>query len=56
VDIIAAIRDSWWDGKTWSSYSQLMGLPASQVSDNYVFPAYNNVTLDDQLRFGVPGD
>ncbi len=54
VDIIAAIRDSWWDGRTWSSYSQLMGLPASQASDNYVFPAYNNMTLDEQLRFGVP--
>ncbi len=52
VKIIAAERDSWWDGSTWSSYAQLMGLPASQVSDTYVFPAYNNVTLDEQLRFG----
>ncbi len=52
VKIIAAERDSWWDGKTWSSYAQLMGLPASQVTDTYVFPAYNNVTLDEQLRFG----
>ncbi len=52
VKIIAAERDSWWDGKTWSSYAQLMGLPAGQVSDTYVFPAYNNVTLDEQLRFG----
>ncbi len=52
VKIIAAERNSWWDGKTWSSYAQLMGLPAGQVSDTYVFPAYNNVTLDEQLRFG----
>ncbi len=52
VKIIAAERNSWWDGKTWSSYAQLMGLPASQVTDTYVFPAYNNVTLDEQLRFG----
>jgi uncharacterized protein YceK len=54
VPIITAERDSWWDGKTWSSYSQFMGLPASQVSDTYMFPAYNNVTLDEQLRLGVP--
>ncbi len=52
MHIIAAERDSWWDGTTWSDYAQLMGLPASQVSDTYVFPAYNNVTLDEQLRFG----
>jgi hypothetical protein len=30
------------------------GLPVSQVSDTYLFPAYNNVTLNEQLRFGVP--
>ncbi len=52
VKIIAAERDSWWDGKTWSSYAQLMGLPAGEASDTYVFPAYNNITLDEQLRFG----
>jgi subtilisin-like proprotein convertase family protein len=55
VPIIAAIRDSWWDGTAWSSFSQLMGLPAGQVSDTYVFPAYNNVSLDEQLRFGNVG-
>ncbi len=54
VPIIAAIRDSWWDGATWSSFAQTMGLPAGQVSDTYLFPAYNNVSLDEQLRFGVP--
>jgi hypothetical protein len=31
-----------------------MGLPSSLLSDTYVFPAYNNVSLDEQLRFGVP--
>jgi hypothetical protein len=54
VKIVAALRDSWWDGATWSSYSQLMGLPSGQLSDAYMFPAYNNVSLDEQLRFGVP--
>jgi nitrous oxidase accessory protein NosD len=52
VKIIAAIRDSWWDGSAWSSYSQLMGLPSNQASDKYTFPSYNNVTLDEQLRIG----
>jgi hypothetical protein len=54
VKIIAAERDSWWDGKTWSSFVQMMGLPATLLSDTYMFPAYNNITLDEQLRFGVP--
>ena len=52
VKIIAALRDSWWDGTTWSSFIQTMGLPGELVSDTYLFPAYNNVSLDEQLRFG----
>ena len=55
VKIIASIRDSWHDGTKWSSYAQLMGLPKTQLSDTYLFPAYNNVSLDDQLRFGNVG-
>jgi hypothetical protein len=52
VPIIAAMRDAWAaNGKT-TSFAQLMGLPASQLSDTYVFPAYNNVTLNEQLRIG----
>ena len=27
-----------------------MGLPLEQLSDTYVFPGYNNVTLNEQLR------
>ena len=58
VKIISALRDSWWDGTTWSSFVQTMGLPAglpvNQLSDTYLFPAYNNVSLDEQLRFAVP--
>ena len=52
VKIIASIRDSWHDGTKWSSYAQIMGLPENLLSDTYLFPAYNNVSLDDQLRFG----
>jgi hypothetical protein len=39
---------------TTTSYVQLMGLPATSLSDSYYFPAYNNITLAGQLRFGVP--
>jgi hypothetical protein len=52
VKIIAALRDSWYDGKTWTSYVQLMGLPKEQLSDTYYLPAYNNISLSGQLRFG----
>ena len=33
------------------SYSEIMGLPASQVDNIYWLPWYNNVDLDTQLRF-----
>jgi len=55
VKLIASIRDAWHDGTKWSSYAQLMGLPENQLCDTYLFPAYNNVSLDDQLRFGNVG-
>jgi hypothetical protein len=54
VKIIASLRDSWYDGTEWTSYAQLMGLPNGQLSTSYYFPAYNNVSLDDELRIGVP--
>jgi hypothetical protein len=54
VKLIASLRDSWYDGSEWTSYAQLMGLPASQLSSTYVFPAYNNVSLGDEIRIGVP--
>jgi hypothetical protein len=52
VQIIAALRDAWWDGKRWTSFAQMMGLPS--LSDTYYFPSYNNVSLSGQLRFGAP--
>jgi hypothetical protein len=52
VKIIAALRDAWYDGARWTSFAQMMGLPA--LSDTYYFPSYNNVSLSGQLRFGVP--
>jgi hypothetical protein len=49
--IIAALRDAYLVGGKVESFSQLMGLPQEQLSDSYVFPAYNNLTLSGQLRF-----
>jgi hypothetical protein len=54
VDIISAIREAWMANGTTTSFVQLMGLPAGQLSTTYLFPAYNNVTLNEQLRIGVP--
>jgi len=31
-----------------------MGLPFEQLSSVFWFPAYNNVTLNEQLRIAVP--
>jgi hypothetical protein len=36
------------------SFVQLMGLPAGHLSATYLFPAYNNATLNEQLRIGMP--
>ena len=56
VKIIAAIRDAWAPpSRSITSFSQLMGLPASALSTKYYFPAYNNLTLNEQLRFGNVG-
>ena len=57
VKIIAAIRDAWTPtgGSSITSFVQTMGLPAGQLSTSYYFPAYNNVNLDEQLRFGNVG-
>jgi len=54
VDIISSIREAWAVNGVTQSFVQLMGLPAGQLSTTYLFPAYNNVTLNEQLRFGVP--
>ena len=50
VKIISAIREAWAVNGVTNSFVQLMGLPAGQLSNKYVFPAYNNVTLNEQLR------
>jgi hypothetical protein len=54
VLIIASKRVAYFNGSAWSSFAEMMGLPQSQLSTSYVFPWYNNVDIDTQLRFGVP--
>jgi hypothetical protein len=38
-----------------SSYSELMGFPANQLTNDYMFPYYNNVAMDSQLRISNVG-
>ena len=41
------------------SYTEFMGIPASKLTDTYIFPWYNNATaggLSSQLRFGNVGN
>ena len=54
VKIISSIREAWASNGTTTSFAQLMGLPSQQLSTTYLFPAYNNVTLNEQLRIAVP--
>ena len=56
VPIIASERVAYLNPQNnkWTSFSEMMGLPASQLTTFYVFPWYNNVDLNTQLRFGVP--
>jgi hypothetical protein len=54
VKLISAIREAWAVNGVTKSFVQLMGLPAGQLSTTFLFPAYNNVTLSEQLRIAVP--
>ena len=54
VPIIASERVGYFNGTKWTSFSEMMGLPSSQLTSHYVFPWYNNVDLNTQLRFGAP--
>ena len=55
--IIAALLDVWLQpgSNMVTSYAQTMGLPKELLSDTYYFPAYDNVTVNGQLRFGNVG-
>src|SRR5687767_2280158 len=52
VPIVAAERVIYKVNGTPTSFSEMMGLPDSQLDTTYWLPWYNNVDLDTQLRFG----
>ena len=54
VPILAAMRVIQSVNGEQTSYSEITGLPASQLSSSYWFPWYNNLNFDTQLRIGVP--
>jgi len=54
VSIIASERVAYFDGSAWTSFAEMMGLPQAQLATTYLFPWYNNVDINSQLRFGVP--
>jgi hypothetical protein len=52
INIVAAERTIYKVNNVPTSFSEMMGLPNSQLNTTYWFPWYNNVNLDTQLRFG----
>jgi hypothetical protein len=56
VPIVASQRVAHDDGTKWINFSEMMGLPATQVWTSYLFPRYNSVGLDSQLRFANVDD
>ena len=52
--IVAAERVIYKVNGVNTSFSEMMGLPNSQLYVIYWMPYYNNVDLDTQLRFGRP--
>ena len=53
VNIVAAERLIYKVNGVPASFSEMMGLPESQLNTTYWMPWYNNVDLDTQLRFGI---
>ena len=56
VPIIASLRVAYFNGSAWTSFSEMMGLPSNKLTDSYIFPWYNNLDLNSQLRFGNVGN
>ena len=54
VPIIASMRVAYFQGSAWTSFAEMMGLPQAQLSTTFLFPWYNTIDLETQLRFGVP--
>jgi hypothetical protein len=54
MPIIAAVRVIQSVNGVQTSYSEITGLPANQLTSTFWFPWYNNVNLDSQLTIAVP--
>jgi hypothetical protein len=54
IPIVVAERVIYKVNNLPTSFSEMMGLPNSQLDATFWLPWYNNVDLDTQLRFGVP--
>jgi hypothetical protein len=54
VPIVVAQRVIYKINLVATSFSELMGLPDSQLDTVYWFPWYNNREMDTQLRFAIP--
>jgi hypothetical protein len=54
VPIIASERVAYYNGTMWTSFAEMMGLPKEQLTTSFIFPWYNNVDINTQLRFGIP--
>jgi hypothetical protein len=52
IDIVAAERVIYKVNNVYTSFSEMMGLPNSQLDTTYWMPWYNNVNLETQLRIG----
>jgi hypothetical protein len=51
TNILATVRVLYVD----SSYSEMMGLPKEQLSREYLFPYYNDIAMNSQLRVSNVG-
>jgi hypothetical protein len=56
VNIVAAERVIYKVNGVNTSFTEMMGLPASQLSTTYWLPWYDHVNLDTQLRFANVSD
>jgi hypothetical protein len=53
-NIVAAERVIYKVNNTFTSFSEMMGLPNNLLDSRYWMPWYNNLGLDTQLRFALP--
>ncbi len=55
VPIIVTERLGWKVNGAYTSMAEIIGLPANQLTNNYVFAWYNDASMDTQLRIGNVG-